>query len=456
MFGLISLARVAVGVAALALPLAGCGANFRAASLDTARTQEGASVRFVPRAPEGTARPSLLENTLYSFAGGADGALPEAPLIADKSGALYSTTYGGGIGGGTSGNGTVFKLTPSGSAYTESVLYSFQGGSDGVHSVAGLFADAKGALYGTAGGGNDGAGIVFKLTPTGSSYTERVLYSFTGGNDGSAPGAGSLIADADNALYGTTEFGGSAGKGTVFKLRPSNGVYAERVLHSFLNGSDGGYPFAGLIADKNGVLYGTTDFGGLHRYGTVFKLVPKGSRYTETVLHDFTLSDGYYPTASLIEDAKGTLYGTTQYGGSFVGGECYAYTEFRYGCGTVFRLTRSRTGYTYSVLYDFMTPPDAAAPQGGLIEDKNGALYGTTRLGGTGVCSGLGCGTVFKLTPSGSGYTESVLYSFQDGADGGLPYVGLLADAKGALYGTAAGGGAGCSGGCGTVFKITP
>jgi uncharacterized repeat protein (TIGR03803 family) len=206
--------------------------------------------------------------TLHSFGQGSDGRSPVAGLIFDASGNLYGTT----LGGGANEKGTVFKLSPSGS---ETVLYSFTGGSDGGAPYAGLIFDSSGNLYGTTSdGGNpadcdsSGCGTVFKLTPSGS---ETVLHSFTGGSDGGDPYAG-LIFDASGNVYGTTESGFSSG--TVFKVTPSG---SETVLHKFAGGSDGGNPGAGLIADASGNLYGTTGDGGADGYGTVFKVTPSGS-----------------------------------------------------------------------------------------------------------------------------------------------------------------------------------
>jgi uncharacterized repeat protein (TIGR03803 family) len=256
--------------------------------------------------------PSGTLNVLYSFTGGSDGALPFAGLIADAAGNLYGTTNGGGAGG----QGTVFRLDPSG---TLTVLYSFTGGND-ASPWAGLIADAAGNLYGTTEGG-DGPGEVFQLTPSG---TLNVLHNFTG-PDGAVPHGG-LITDAAGNLYGTTHNGGTSGYGTVFQLTPSG---ALTVLHSFSGGGDGAYPEAGLIADIAGNLYGTTYGGGAGAPGTVFQLTPSGAL---GVLHSFTGgSDGGRPVADLIADAAGNLYGTTSTGGATA--SCPG------GCGTVFELS---------------------------------------------------------------------------------------------------------------------
>jgi len=413
-------------------------------------------------APGGTlAAPT--ETVLYSFMGGSDGASPQAGLIADGSGNLYGTTVGGGVlkcNPPFSCGGTVFKVAPSG---TETVLHSFAGGNDGANPRAGLIADSSGNLYGTTRGGGGsgclglGCGVVFKLAPSG---TETVLFSFCPSDfpcsNGASPLAG-LIADGKGNLYGTTSSGGApnAEVGTVFKLTPSG---TETVLHSFPGGSDGNEPHAGLIADAKGNLYGTTFSGGGSGCGgvgcgVVFKVTPSG---TERVIHSFCPSgfpckDGINPVAVLTADAKGNLYGTTGFGG---GGKACG-TEFQLGCGTVFKLTPSGTE---TVLYSFCSKPgcsDGMSPVAGLIADGSGNLYGTTRIGGGSKCNPpFGCGTVFKLTPSG---TETVLYSFTGGKDGAFPLAGLIADGSGNLYGTTSegGGSKACENGCGVVFKLT-
>lgn len=269
-----------------------------------------------------------------------------------------------------------------------------------------------------------------------SGYTEKVLFDFCYQPtcaDGASPRAG-LIFDDAGALYGTTVGGGTydcnggeAGCGIVFKLTPSGSGYAERVLYSFTGAPDGAFPYAGLILDDKGALYGTTGSGGKKNDGTVFKLTPSRSGYTESILYSFCharhCSDGEDPDASLIFDKKGALYGTTDGGGSPAGD------------GTVFKLTPSGSGYTESVLYRFCKRSgcgDDSNPLAGLIFDKNGALYGTTEFGGGSYdCyyGKPGCGTVFKLTPSGSGYIESVLYRFSRKSpcrDGALPVAGLI------------------------------
>jgi uncharacterized repeat protein (TIGR03803 family) len=334
------------------------------------------------------------ETVLYSFTGaGGDGAFPIAGLVRDAQGDLYGTTAGGGQDScpGSYGCGTVFKVTATG---TETVLYSFTGaGGDGESPNAGLVLDAQGNLYGTTEYGGDGAcgygsgcGTVFELSPNGSGgWNETVLYSFTGaGGDGAFPNTG-LVLDAQGNLYGTTEAGGGGvcangnACGTVFQVTTTG---QEAVLYSFTGaGGDGGNPYAGLVRDAQGNLYGTTGYYGEDGYGTVFQVTTTGQ---ETVLYSFTGAggDGKNPYAGLVLDTQGNLYGTTNGGGAG-------------NAGTVFEVTAPGKE---TVLFSWMLG-DGAGPNG-LVRDAQGNLYGTTSLGGDVACAnGHGCGTVFRLAP---------------------------------------------------------
>lgn len=263
---------------------------------------------------------TYVEKVLYSFTGGVDGMWPRAGVIRDAEGNLYGTTeYGGAFGAGA-----VFELTPAG---TETVLYSFTGGADGYMPIGGLVRDWEGNLFGTTAFGgpnvascysqNDGCGTVFKLTPSGTLTT---LYSFAGSPDGFAP-LGSLVRDAKGNLYGTTFIGGANNWGTVFEVFKTGKTYQEKVLYSFSNWTDGSDPWAGgLVLDESGNLYGTTTLGGdveppcYDNCGNVFEMTPAGE---ETVLYSFTRQpDGVNPRAGLVWDKQGNLYGTTQYGGA--------------------------------------------------------------------------------------------------------------------------------------------
>jgi uncharacterized repeat protein (TIGR03803 family) len=403
---------------------------------------------------------------LYNFCSAAnctDGDSPRAGLIQDAAGNLYGTTQLGGAKGG----GTVFKVDNTGQ---ETVLYSFcsEGGencTDGWQPYAGLIQDAAGNLYGTtSSGGAIGGGTVFKLDSAGQ---ETVLYNFCSvlqvNNclDGENP-YGGVIQDSAGNLYGTTLGGGANTKcydgcGTVFKV---DNTGKETVLYNFCSVnepvacSDGNAPYAGLIQDSVGNLYGTTSLGGtdlagiFESGGVVFKVDTTGHY---SVLYSFCslggCTDGYSPRAGLIQDAAGNLYGTTNDGGAQNG-------------GAVFKL--DNTGHE-TVLYSFCSASnctDGLAPKGGVLQDAAGNLYGTTYEGGANtypdVC-GYGCGAVFKLDNTGH---ETVLYNFcpdqNECTDGAFPVAGLVEDAAGNLYGTTAGGGA--SGvqnlNAGTVFKL--
>jgi|SRR5579871_2474038 len=359
---------------------------------------------------------------LHAFHGGSDGSEPYGALISDSSRNFYGTTkLGGGTGcSGGAGCGTVFELAPHG---TEKVLYAFKGGSDGANPMAALLSDNMGNLYGTtqAGGASD-EGTVFVISPDG---IETQIYAFKGGSDGAAP-SGSLIMASGGDRYGTTENGGSGtcgttGCGTVFEITAAG---AEKVIYSFQGGSDGAGPAAGLIADSEGNMYGTTFYGGGNQNcsgfgcGTVFIVTPDG---TESVLYSFQGNyDGAGPTCNLIFDDLGNLYGTTRGGGPP-------------GHGTVFELSPDGTE---TVLYSFQAGLDGNIPVAGVIMDTSGNLYGATYSGGSTKCHGFGCGTVFKVAPNGR---EKVLYAF--GQDR-YPEAALLAGPHGLLYGTTTVGGA--------------
>jgi uncharacterized repeat protein (TIGR03803 family) len=228
------------------------------------------------------------EIVLHSFAANLPkGGFPYAGVIRDSAGNLYGTTYSG----GTANAGVVFKVNAAGH---QAVLYSFTGGADGGHPHAGVIRDPAGNLYGTAGGGPAGAGVVYELDAAGQ---ETVLYSFTGGADGLGPNAG-VIRDSAGNLYGTTYGGGTAGAGVVYKL---DTVGQETVLYSFTGGADGGEPIAGVIRDSAGNLYGTAEYGGTAGWGVVYKLDTAGH---EAVLYSFTGgADGRYPDAGVIRDS---------------------------------------------------------------------------------------------------------------------------------------------------------
>ena len=391
------------------------------------------------------ARPARAQSfsVLYSFTNAPDGSLSYSALVADPAGNLYGTTYEGGTYGAF-GNGTIFELPASGG---ENVLYSFTGGADGGGPLAGLVGDAAGNLYGTTNYGGDSGtcqevtcGVIFKLSPQGQ---ETVLHKFSGG-DGANPFAG-LIKDSQGNLYGTTTYGGDSvcnpyGCGVVFKIDPTGN---ETVLHRFSGAPDGRTPYAALARDSAGNLYGTTNEGGAGSCplgcGTVFKIDTAGN---ETVLYSFTgLADGGYPEGALVLDASGNLYGTAAAGGN--NNLCGSGS----GCGVVFKLDSSGKE---TVLYAFRDGADGGAPLAGLVRDPEGNLFGSTNTGGllNSICRGIGCGVVFKVSPSGK---ETVLHTF-DYSDGQYPDASLLFHDH-FLYGTTIEGGS-YSGG--VVFKVLP
>ena len=250
---------------------------------------------------------------LYGFStGGADGANPRyGDLNFDQAGNIYGTTPAGGSGN----NGLVYELMPSGSDWTEKILYTFSG-PDGSQPFAGIIFDNVGNMYGTtAQGGANGYGTVYELSPSGGGWTEKVLYSFQNGSDGSNP-IGGLIFDQSGNLYGAADNGGSGGGGTVFELTPSGGSWTYNLLYSFTGGAQCG-PRASLVMDGSGNLYGTTFCDGANNKGSIFKLTPSAGAWTQTSLHDFTGgTDGEAPISNVIFDSAGNLYGTASRGGN--------------------------------------------------------------------------------------------------------------------------------------------
>jgi uncharacterized repeat protein (TIGR03803 family) len=400
------------------------------------------------------------EKVLHSFVILSHGASPTANLIADAAGNLYGTTEGGGrYGAGTvfkltpSTNGKWRE-----SVLYSFKGYPLLGNNDGWQPTAGLIFDAAGNLYGTTefGGGSpncngDGCGTVFKLSPgLDGTWTESVLYSFQGSSDGAAPHGG-VVWDPAGNLYGATPSGGNAQDfGVVFKLTPAtHGQWTETIIHTFAGGTDGEDPVAGLTFDQVGNLYGVT-YGGGNNNGTVFELTSASNdTWRYSVLHAFDGTDGSGPLGSLILDSAGNLYGTTVSGGS--GAACYL------GCGVVFEITAGSGGdRTYKALYAFKGELDGAGPAAGLVFDETGTLYGTTEYGGTASIDQSGYGTVFKLTPgSGDKWTEKVIERFGllPEKEGTFPLASLMLDHTGNLYGTTL---QGAPGGFGTVFKLAP
>jgi uncharacterized repeat protein (TIGR03803 family) len=366
-------------------------------------------------------------SVVHNFTGGSDGGAPFAGFTIDEAGNLYGTASHG----GTTEYGVVFTINTRGE---QTVLHNFVGGTDGANPEGSLVRDAAGNLYGTTiAGGASGAGTVFKVTARGK---ETVLYSFTGKTDGAKPVAG-LTMDSRGYLYGTTTAGGSNGNGVVFKLRKNAGKWIEQVLYSFGQGTDGAIPVAGVTLGSAGNMYGTTSAGGAYGYGTIFKLKRSKSGWTESILHDFQNgSDGAVPYAGLVFDRSGNLYGAAAEGG----------TGADVG-GTVFELTPSNGSWTFTVLYS-LPGWDISGTFRNILLDARGNLYATTHCDGA-----YESGTVFKLARSGGAWTYTSLYVFTGGSDGQYSFSNLVFDKGGNLYGTTNVGGAN---NFGVVFKIAP
>jgi hypothetical protein len=423
------------------------------------------------------------EKVLYSFQGGTgDGAFPAGGVVFDRAGNLYGATTDGGGECPPAQCGTVFQLAPpakTGDSWTETVLYIFKGNGsgDGNTPAGSVIIDSAGNLYGTTGYGGTGdcvllgtkvgCGTVYELSPPaqkGGAWTETVLYSFPTAVHGYLPN-GNLVFDSTGNLYGATMFGGGYGTscnayyqycGAVFELSPpteKGGQWTEKVLHGFKGmkagsqNGDGANPNGGLVFDSKGAIYGTTYTGGFQcphdsgqGCGTVFKLAPpakKGGNWTETLIHQFKSSpDGGDPAAGVILDAHGNLDGTTTGGG---GG---------YGAGTVFQLRPNADGtWKEHVLYSFQGQNDGSSPQGGVVLDAIGNIYGSSEGG-----------MVFRLHPAGGSWGFAVIYSFKKSPDGWHPTGPLMFDTAGSLLGTTEWGGTdqSCQGGCGTIFSVTP
>ena len=334
---------------------------------------------------------------LYSFERGSDGAIPQGQVAIGPNGSIYGTTLEGGDDLCYSGGcGTVFNLRPPARAlgnilgnWGETQLYAFQGGNDGEGPLAGppVF-DPDGNIYGTTLNGGNGVGTVYKLTPTEGAWTETILHSFQGGSDGTYPMSG-LFRDSAGNLYGTTYVGGSNGSGgngfgTVYELTPSGSGWTKTTLYEFQGTNDGQFPIGGLIMDSAGNLFGTTN-GGMHGGATVFELTPTQGGWDFATIYAFPgMLSGGGPTDTLTMDGTGNLYGTAFKGGAW-------------GLGSVFRLAPANGGWAYSDLHDFMPGNYGQYPYGSVTIDANGDLYGTTINGGSDGCSGYGCGTAWKI-----------------------------------------------------------
>jgi uncharacterized repeat protein (TIGR03803 family) len=374
------------------------------------------------------------ETIAYSFTGGSDGGSPSGGVILGSKGTLYGSAESG----GANGAGVVFELIPSSSGgWLEHVLYSFNGfvnQKDGYFPVGGLVFDKKGNLYGTTlGGGTSLQGTAFEIIPLpDGTWTEKVIYNFPGGTSVGSPQGMSFAIDGAGNLYGFSVSGCTYGFGCVFEL-VAGSTWTLKILHSFSGGNDGYEPFgSSLVLDGAGNLYGSTTGGGLHDYGVVFKLTPQSDgTWSEKVLYSFNGLGGVAsPTGKLTIDSQGNIYGT-------------AYDAFE--------LSPDANGiYTEKDLHFFSGGKDGAEPEAGVTSDSAGNLYGTTYTGGA------HRGTVFELSPASNGtWTEKVLHAFSaTGGDGVYPYVFPLSiDGEGHLYGTTSTGG---SSNYGVVYEVTP
>ena len=370
-----------------------------------------------------------------------DGAYADTDLETDGFGNIYGTT----VLGGESGGGTVFKLSPTATGWKHSLLYSFTGGADGGEPYKGVSLDREGNLYGTAVTGGSGSceggcGVAYKLTNSGESWNQEVIHAFTGGDDGSGPGA-RLTVDRKGNLYGMAPTGGAYGLGTIYKIRRMhNGAWSLQVIHPFTGGSDGSSGSAGRMIASNGRLYGAATTGGTYGSGVIFELSPRGTGdWNFKTIYSFRgLPDGSFPYGALLFDRSGNIYGTTYYGGTN-------------GIGTVYKLSpRPHGEWNESVLYSFQEGEDGSYPISNLVFGGPGNvdLYGTTSEGGS------GSGTIFKLSPGGNGqWTESVVHAFKGAPDGAFAYNGLVTDRSGNFYGATVHGGEDDDG---SVYKFTP
>jgi uncharacterized repeat protein (TIGR03803 family) len=384
-------------------------------------------------------RAAATTEIIYSFAGEDDGEYADTDLVIDGAGNLYGTT----VLGGDFGGGTVWQLTPSDTGWAHTVLYSFTGGADGGEPYKGVTLDAQGNIYGTAVTGGSGSceggcGVAYKLTNSCGTWTQTVIHSFTGGNDGSGPGAG-LTIDQHGNLYGMAPTGGADGLGVVFQLYPNQtGHWTLKVIHTFTGGTDGATGSAGRLVLRGGHLYGAATAGGAYGKGTAFELTPTrtGEWDFKTIYSFKGQPDAGFPYGGLIFDPAGNVYGTTYYDGAN-------------NLGSVYELSPSPVGeWIEEVLYSFRSGTDGNSSIGNLVFGRAGNLYGTTSEGG------FGSGTIFGLTrgPNGT-WTERVAHRFQGPPDGAYAYNGMVADGAGNFYGATVHGGADDEG---AIYKFTP
>lgn len=402
--------------------------------------------------------PAQTFSVIHAFTGGFDGYSPYTGLTVDRGGHLYGTTAEYGTQGGT-----VFEMKPLNGNWSFSTIFQFDLNNVGVGWIpyGRVVFGPGGSLFGTTWQGGTsfncfdfGCGSVYNLRPsptvcntTNCPWAGRAILSLDGESGGAFPNFVDPVFDVAGNLYGTAAQGGSSGiYGVVFKLAHANGTWTETVIHNF-SGSDGSNPWSGLILDQAGNLYGTTGSGGPFDMGTVYRLSPSGSGWTLTTLYSFRGStDGEHPSATLVFDQSGNLYGATMVGGSG-------------GGGTIFRLSPSGGTWSFTVLSSLSghIANDGTYPgvHNALVLDPAGNLYGSDYA-----ATPSGYGAIFKLSPSEGIWTYTSLHDFTGGSDGAHPMGGPNFDSNGNLYGTALYGGnmnGNCGGGgCGVVWEITP
>lgn len=374
-------------------------------------------------------------NVIYSFAGDEDGEYADTDLAIDKAGNLCGTT----VLGGDFGGGTVFQLSPSGNGWVHIVLYSFTGGEDGGEPYKGVTLDAEGNLYGTAVTGGSGSceggcGVAYKLTH--GTWTQTVIHAFTGGKDGSGPGA-RLTIDGQGNLYGMAPTGGANGLGTIYQIHPEGNDWTLNVIHTFTGGADGATGSAGQMLFRGGLLYGAATTGRIYGKGTVFELKPtqSGEWVFKTIYSFRGQPDAGFPYGGLLFDASGHLFATTYY-------------DRAHNLGAVYELFPQQSGeWRERVLYSFQGGSDGQNSISNLVFDAAGNLYGTTSEGG------LGSGVIFGLTPTANAqWRESVPHRFQGPPDAAFAYNGMVADGSGNFYGATVHGGVD---GEGAIYKFT-
>jgi uncharacterized repeat protein (TIGR03803 family) len=400
---------------------------------------------------------------VYTF----PGLYPNSPVTMDPAGNLYGSLGQGGAGNCLPfGCGVVYQLPPG--AQSAVTAYGFTGLADGGGAQGRIIADAKGNLYGVGSfGGNvsacggQGCGVVYELSSNADgTFSESVLYAFAGGSDGVDPVG--VAFDGKGNLFGATAYGGSStcsvfgnqGCGIVFELSPNaNGGWTETILYTFNGAGDGSVPAGAVTLDAKGNVFGSAAFGGTISSictlgcGTIFRLSPKqGGTWTFSRVYDFTFPRGAGPAGELAIDSAGNLYGVT-----VGGGRGLSACSFN-SCGTVFELENVSKGtYRQLLLHAFTGGPDGANPNASVILDAAGNVYGTAGFGGPSICS-FGCGTVYKLSPaSGGGWIFHRLYGFT-GFDGADPDGDLIMDATGNLYGTTVSG----AQSYGNIFELSP